>query len=397
MRGWTLGLSSGAVLLCCACGGEAPSHAGPPVDGSAPVVESLDPAWSPGSEWQVGEAVLEVGSEADPLFDVVGAVRLPGGGLAVAEGSTGTVRFFDSVGEATGRWGGAGEGPGEFRILQALGSQGTDTVWAYDFALGRVTFLHPAEGAVGIVTLDPVPSRGLARGGPAGGGWLVVQAWGDAPRGSLTEGVRRDEVAVLRYGADGRLEDTVAVLPGREILVTSEDGRAVMGPAPFGRDASVAPWGDGTVTGDQEERSLTVRGPAGGATRIVRWGGPPLEIGRGEVEAWRRWRTEGLSADEGARRLRELEGVPFPAARPAFGALLQDGTGHLWAAHHALPGRAPAAWDVLAPGGRWLGTVSMPPGFELLQAGEDWVLGVSRDSMGVETVTVRRLRRTGTP
>jgi hypothetical protein len=46
---------------------------------------------------------------------------------------------------------------------------------------------------------------------------------------------------------------------------------------------------------------------------------------------------------------------------------------------------------VFDPLGHWLGTVEAPPGLSILQVGGDFVLGVSRDPMDVETVQVHRL------
>lgn len=389
-------LAGGFLLFLTACGGEggAPVEA-PPAAPEVAVVESTAPAWPAGEGWRIGEAALQVGSEDDPLFGVVAAARRPGGGVMVAEDAGGRVRFFDAQGRLEAEVGGSGDGPGEFRILQAAGLLAGDTAWAWDFALGRITVLHPEGGVVRVRSLEPAPLRGLLRPGPSGEGWLVVQAWGDPPAGAHETGVRRDPVAVLRYGADGILRDTLSVLPGREIRVTVEDGRGVMGPAPFGRNAVTGAWGEGVVVGDQSQRSLTVLDTGGEALRVVRWGGASLEVSASDAERWRSAVTRDRPPGERERAMRDLEAAPVPDRRPAYGDVLQDRAGHLWVSAWPLPGEAPDSWDVLAPDGVWLGTVETPASFRLLEAGNDWVLGIETDDLGVERVVLRRLVRRG--
>ena len=51
--------------------------------------------------------------------------------------------------------------------------------------------------------------------------------------------------------------------------------------------------------------------------------------------------------------------------------------------------------DVFRPDGRYLGTVKMPHGLDKVEIGPDYVLGVTRDDLGVEFVRMFRLDRGG--
>jgi hypothetical protein len=55
----------------------------------------------------------------------------------------------------------------------------------------------------------------------------------------------------------------------------------------------------------------------------------------------------------------------------------------------------PRKWEVFDPAGAWLGTLSTPARFSVLEIGRDYVLGVRRDDLDVEHVQVLRLRRGG--
>ena len=53
----------------------------------------------------------------------------------------------------------------------------------------------------------------------------------------------------------------------------------------------------------------------------------------------------------------------------------------------------PSVWSVFDNTGRWLGDVTMPARFMPHDIGRDYILGVARDSDGVETIVEYRLGR----
>lgn len=48
-----------------------------------------------------------------------------------------------------------------------------------------------------------------------------------------------------------------------------------------------------------------------------------------------------------------------------------------------------------APDGRWLGTVVLPRGFNPTEIGEEYILGIQRDDLGVERVRLHRIVQGG--
>lgn len=385
-----------AVLLLAAaagCGGETPAVGPQRMDSAGiRIVYSPRPAWAEGQGWRVGEPLLSLGSGDDPLFQVVGAALRPGGGAVVALGEAGEVRFYGAEGQAEATLGRVGEGPGEFASLQSVGLLSGDTAWAFDYALRRFTLLHPEAGVLGVRTLDAAPLRALAVGALPDGGWIVREAWGDAP-GALGEGLRRDPIRVFRTAPSGQVTDTLVSLAGREILITSEGGRAVMGAAPFARDATVAVTRDGVAVGDQVEHELRLLDSDGAVRAIARWAGPSLQITEARVSQWIEARLDGLHPGERDRARSYLERAPVPDRSPAYQSVLAAPNGELWVAEYAPPGRAPEGWTVVAPDGGWLGRTVMPAGFTPVDVGKGRILGVERDAMGVERVVIRALER----
>ncbi len=87
--------------------------------------------------------VLEIGErEGDPdyLFqDVVGTLLLASGGIAVSDAGSQQISVYGNAGALLRRWGGRGEGPGEFRGLSRIYLGAGDSILALDGATGRLS------------------------------------------------------------------------------------------------------------------------------------------------------------------------------------------------------------------------------------------------------------------
>lgn len=99
------------------------------------------------------------------------------------------------------------------------------------------------------------------------------------------------------------------------------------------------------------------------------------------------------------RRLRavyEEAEKDLPATFPAHGSLRADLLDHLWVEEYRLPGDAALIWSVFHPDGRRLARVALPRAMEILEIGDDYVMGLVRDALDVEYVQMYRLHRGGT-
>jgi hypothetical protein len=389
--------------LIAGCGGGG-GDAGTPVIGWAGrdsagvlIVESREPLWPAGTGWRLSAAPeLEIGVADGPVEyqfeEIAGLVPLSGGRWAVADGGASEVRVYDAAGRLIRAAGRPGDGPGEYRRLSAIGVGPGDTLWVYDFGTRRFTVLNPALLVARTVTL----AGDLANvGGVAllpDGEFLVREHWSSRPATTLGLGLRRDPAAVARVDRAGRVRDTTVLVPGREVLISSEGGRAVMTAPLAARAASVAWAGDRVVVGDQSTFELRVYGLDGGLRRVVRRLGVDLRLDPGVVERALDARLASLPPDQRPARRIELEALPRPATRPAYGDVLVDGAGCIWAAGWVPAGDAPA-WTVFDADGRLLGDVPIPPGFTPGWIGDDLMAGVQRDGLGVERVRVYRIER----
>jgi len=358
------------------------------------IVENTRSQWGEGAGWSVGadpDARLGV-LEGDPgyqLDGVTGAARLQDGTLVVADAGSNEVRFFDEAGALRSIAGGPGEGPGEFTGLSGLGATPEGAVWAYDFSLRRVTWFHPSGTVDRLVSLDSQPPMLNAVGPLPDGTFLLKQLWGATAVAEASEsGLRRDPVAFVRFDLDGHLVDTLGLFPGREVFLTEEDGRGVMSTPPFARNAVGTVWGSGVVVGLEESFELVRYGLEGRAEMIVRIPGWDSSLGPDDLEAYIQGRLVGVDPQRRASVRQEIEAMPVPATKPAYGSLLADEEGNLWVGAWSSMPDVPERWTVIDPSGQWLGEVAMPHRFFPFAIGPDWILGVEWDDLDVEYVVL---------
>jgi hypothetical protein len=87
--------------------------------------------------------------------------------------------------------------------------------------------------------------------------------------------------------------------------------------------------------------------------------------------------------------------MAIPKTMPAYGEIKLDAVGNLWvAAYQVTPDEAPR-WTVFDSTGRMLGTLGAPRSLRIDEIGDDYLLGVFRDSLDVEHVRMHRITKPG--
>ena len=126
----------------------------------------------------------------------------------------------------------------------------------------------------------------------------------------------------------------------------------------------------------------------------MRWRAEPLPVTAEEVAVWRAERTDGISSIVGQGRAAALVGeVPVPRTREPYGRIFLDLEGNLWAEQApSLLAEEPQRFLVLDPAGRWLGE-TVTPDITPLEIGNDYLIGLQRDELGVESVGVWAIRK----
>lgn len=364
------------------------------------IVESQESQWSTTPGWSISSSpILEIGTlEGDPAYQmhyVSDVTRLPDGRIAVANSGSHQLRLYDPSGAHLQDIGREGEGPGEFQFLFRVWSAGGDSIAAFDNRHGRLSVFDAAGNLGRSVSLERVDTIGspTAFTGLSDGSILTISGVGSLrPQdGPIDPGTW----IYSRYSEEGEFLNKVA--EGKEGGRWGTDYRGaysfpylplVLGIPPGG------PGADGLILGEGKEFEFEKRRFDGSRVRVVRWNGERRPVTPEVVEQYIDHLT-GQTDDPNARRQARawVEKVPVPDHMPTYSAVQVDALGYAWVEQYRPPWEDTPRWSVFDPEGEWLGELSAPTGFRIDEIGEDYLLGVRRDDLGVERVTMFRLVR----
>jgi hypothetical protein len=345
------------------------------------------------------------------LHQVVGAVRLSDGRIAVANRGSSEVLIFGPGGELQRRVGGPGSGPDQIQSLSLLSKLPGDTMLALASDPAVVTITP--EGVV--LRKEPfrylwtlVPCRFSADCGSrflADGSVLVI-----APESGTCETlpIGRYTVTTLigRYDWRAGTVDTLAILRGPEWTVFRYGPRERQITAigrPYGGTVVAAASSDrifAAETGGDSIREFTASG-----TFLTAW---PIPIAAMAVSDRAKAKKSPPPPREGT--VGPSEPYDYPDHYPRLARLLSDETDHLWimkypevmepvssdqyfCPHQPAVPDGGAEWIVLDHSGRPMAEVRTPPDLYVLEIGADYILGVRRDSLDVQSIAMHELRR----
>lgn len=348
------------------------------------------------------------------------------GRIFVGNDLTGTVRVFDAEGTFLREFGGRGQGPGEFVMINDLELTG-DGVAVIDWQRGgRVGTFTPDGELVdswAVTTPDGTRRPNPRHWTPQG--WLGVQIEQDGPAQPTEGAVLTTWHRIHRLDADGGADgEPVVELPPRRLYPNSEvhnwDWPLFEPDTETGVDAA----GRIYVSPGAPYR-VDVYSPEGEHVRSVRRSHDSIPLGPDDVEEHldlaRDYFTGGAFEGGPERGRQEFEGYrdrvetqttfPMPEHRAPTRRLLVSADGSFWVERvdhrppamvefewmfsHALPElrvEEPTLWDLFDPEGRFLGQAELPPRFRPHQADGTAVVGVERDDLDVEYVVRYEVR-----
>ena len=393
------------TALACQPGDTPPGDTGALVRDSAGIriIENSPPPGDSRLPWRIGaEPVVTIGrTEGDEpylLYIVRDALRLADGRIVVLNAGTQELRVFDGDGTHVATWGGRGDGPGEFRSLVAIEPWRGDSIAAWYGPRRGVTVLD-ADGNFGrniVFERDENSPPGMPFNPKSMGrdGAILVSH----------EPHMYETVEVQIRGPEGRIVASLGTHPGDERYIANEGtDRSMMYSTPFGAHAAQEAWGDLFVQASTGRYGIRAYAGDGTLARIVRLGVAPRVPTQAHIDTYidrqLAWIPPEIPATEVeqylTRQRRAWEEVPVAEFLPAFNSLIADRLDHLWVEEFEPPGeeRPGSLWTVLDPEGWVLGVIETPDGLEIYEIGADYILGHTRDELGVEYVQVWSLER----
>ncbi len=386
------------------CGGDNATTSGTPAStvrdsAGVTIVENARPETSQDMEWVVArEPSLSLGAlEGDDryqFFRVVDALRLGDGRIVVANRGTSEIRLYDRTGQYLDAWGSTGEGPGEFTNLSLVLRWPGDSILAWDSRQRRVT-VFDASGEVGRTFSfgsDEVMNRPEFVDVLADGSLLVAGSSVMTPA-EISSGLHRVPRVYGRADRSGQILGSLGTHPGNEahIMVSPEVVNVVT--HPFARRTVAIAWGGTALISPSDRYELASFDMTGDLVRSVRLAHQLETVTDADLQAYVESRVVAAEEERHAQIRQLYEDVPLVETFPAFGEIHVDALDHLWVRDYRPPPKDPGSWTVFDPDGRVLGRIDTPPGLDVMEIGEDYILGRSTDELDVEYVQVWGLAR----
>lgn len=357
---------------------------------------------------QIGGADGTGPTEFSEIWD---ASRTRDGGVVISDEPEMELRVFDARGQFLHKMGRKGEGPGEFNQIKDVMVYG-DTIYAVDTRRGTAVFL--VDG-----------SLVRHRAPPSLSPYHAIEAWGSLPDGSsfVTAagggsemraeyerfGTRIEMRALFMIAGDSRSARLLEVVP------TYEHFRANDGPrggdlVVFSPMFSAATFSDGYCIGRPVRYEIQCKDLEGKLRQIIRRDTPSARVTKAAKDAVIVARSKPApTAREHSRlspaQLEQLaKKTPFAESYPAYDWILPGRDGVLWVADYdterstrpywePAPAGSMRRWNVFARDGAWLAQIDLPARFLMKEAGRDYLLGVTRDDDGVQSLVTYKLLR----
>jgi outer membrane protein assembly factor BamB len=335
------------------------------------------------------------GEETQQLYQVSGGARLADGRVVIGNGGTHEVRVYDRTGWFSHAFGGEGEGPGEFGAVRVVGVRGNDSIVVHDRNLRRVSMIHATDGLVRSFAVGdeaggyPMSQGMLADGTLVFGGGLAFSSDGGFPTGVVRMPSRYAAIDIA-----GRPVADFGEWPAFEMYAQTSAGRFTARSLPFAKGSSAASGGDRFYIGTSDTYEIHVFDGSGTKLRIIRLDRPLRSVTDGDVDQYVADEIEDADSPNERRQFEALIArMPIPDEMPAYGSLLVDALGYLWVQEYAGPRVRDPEWTVYDADGHVVGRVRTPDRVQLLEVGDDYVLGRLSDEFDVEYVQLWDLTR----
>lgn len=346
---------------------------------------------SGGDVWELGIApVVSIGSidGDDALFRVAGAHRMSDGVIVVANNGTRELKYFDVRGRLIGKAAGQGAGPGEFQEMAFTVSCGVDSVYVWDSRLARLSVFSVNGEYIRAVTIRMPDGSTPSGTGTCDDGMLLMRR---EHTPVLQEGPYRNRMDLVVFDLDGNLLHNVGDFSGSERYYVVDPPSIL--DRPLGKITLHAVGGRRVYVGTADNYELRVLTLDGRTRRLIRMNRTDLSITQTHLDRYIAAEVDRVGSDERRRRNEERfwRNLTYPGTFPAFGNLLLDSQGNVWLRDFERPGDTVRTWIVLASSGEQLASLVVPRELRVYEVGVDYVLGRTRDDLGVERVRLYEL------
>ncbi|REL33500.1 6-bladed beta-propeller [Rhodohalobacter sp. SW132] len=313
-------------------------------------------------------------SDADLLIGRISGITSDrNGGVYIADEDQSTIHRFDSSGNYIRSIGRDGEGPGEFRSLVQINTDG-NLLYGLDRNLNRITTFDPETG-------DPVETLTLGNTGQSlpetfhllpDDAFLITFEMYAVGR---SEEIHYKAAGILDKSGNYKPADQIR-LPAREsVMVNSEGGNIGIIVPTYSRRSRVSVSGSGSVYTNWSEHFLIKQYDSDGS-----YTGAYYSDLEGEPLTRSQLRNRYSSAYMDA-----LRGETLPSAWPTVRSFLVDNRNRVWVNLFG-DGAGEKEWLVFQENGEVDGMLTLPEESTIHEVWDDYLYLVETDSDGFEIV-----------
>lgn len=351
-----------------------------------------------GESWEQFTTIVKLAFDESGNLYVFDGILMAGLPDQLAIPTSLRVLVFDPEGGFRREFGRMGEGPGEFNWPNSYVVMRDGTTVVGNVRSRAYQIFDPAGNYVRMVRMPEDMQMNTNTQRDPRGGHLLTEASATSMRGWTSRPVLRlslaGDVAHAETVAEGWLPESPVMDEARSMGFGS-----VSMPAIFEPELLYGVLPDGTIVfSDSSTYKLRLASPDGGARveRVITRPISPQPVTPAMQRAFHEQQAVDLdrAARAGWRTLGRVD-VPFYPELSVIEALTATWDGEVWVQRRAEePGDNAGPVDVLTPDGRYIGTypagaIALPDAF-----GPDGLTAfIERDEMDVETVVVKRLRR----
>ena len=227
-------------------------------------------------------------------------------------------------------------------------------------------------------------------------GYLLAFRRGFVQPGYIVDTSWRDTLELHVFSADGEHERLLARSPGSTLIqfeVQTAFG-VIRNPTwvPFAPIGLATAWHETAVLAPGEQPELRVLDRTGNLEMLIRWSDEQQPVTRGLIGAY----LEERFGNDGEAR-RRLPDYPYPDRVHPYDRVLAGADGLLWVRRPRVPGSPVYDWLGFDQAGEWAAQLEVPRDWQVFEIGDAHILARVSDALGVESVVMHELVRTGRP
>lgn len=351
-----------------------------------------------GAQWKLSpQPVLTIGEDGTPqgeFLRIGGAIRTTSGNIVVANTSSNELRVFSPAGKFVKAYGRTGSGPGELERMQWIG-RGGDTVHVFDFRNRRISTF---SASTGYLKSRPVPAglpdRSSYPVSRFSNGDYLIQPIGSTSM-SHRDGVYTDSI---QAGVLVAARDTITFFgtyPHLTYLAfnpTNAEKAQSVGVYRFGGIAHWQVWGNLTWIAHSNTNEFVLYDKTGKKINTIKLPWPAREFDKAAFDKVAKRELADAPESQRAGFMNALLSAKYlPKYEPTFRRFKVAADGMLWIERYRLDPTVAGECVVMNRSGNIVARITLPGNFESTEIGNDYVLGIQKDSDGLETVAMYRI------